>query len=361
MDNKENPPPPYSVKEALPSIPGQTTPNTSDNGAPSGIPNEHWDLACNIDVDGGFLQLDAAGVPIWKNAVAATSGEYQRDGISVLLNSVAIVVTNQVYTWKCGLNTVAGELLTQRRDNVSLRNLGNRLVVFERTVATRDRSRPPPVPRDDLKGSLKVELQRVDILSSPGTEIWSVTGTDIYQVEGCGNDLVVSLSKYLRLWDMAKGKFRWEKEHHSCDGHIDGFTEKYIVRTVGYVHLHERKNGNVHGHFQLPSHTAYIDLNKDHRFGPVIGDRQVEFRIWESIEVIQGSLVVRGSLDELELELIGQKTSWIKHGRATGPPMYRFAKRANVAVAPLEPNRFRGNSWKRKATAYMMPVMTLHA
>jgi hypothetical protein len=62
--------------------------------------------------------------------------------------------------------------------------------------------------------------------------------------------------KYLRLWDMAKGKFRWEREDFG--GRILGFTEKYVVRGEGYLHLHERKNGNVHGKFQLPSYHAYI-------------------------------------------------------------------------------------------------------
>ena len=76
-----------------------------------------------------------------------------------------------------------------------------------------DRSRPPPKPHDDPKGCLKVDSQSAPLST---TSIWSITGTDIYQVEGDGNHLVIKTPEYLGLWDMAKekkgkrGKLRWE-------------------------------------------------------------------------------------------------------------------------------------------------------
>lgn len=43
-----------------------------------------------------------------------------------------------------------------------------------------------------------------------------------------------------------------------------------------------------------------------------VDNNQVEFRMWESAEDIQGSLVLRGNLDNLEMELLGKKSTWTK-------------------------------------------------
>lgn len=43
-----------------------------------------------------------------------------------------------------------------------------------------------------------------------------------------------------------------------------------------------------------------------------IGDTHVKFRMWESTEDIQGSLLLRGDLENLKLELPGQKPAWTK-------------------------------------------------
>lgn len=202
--------------------------------------------------------------------------------------------------------------------------LGERLLVFERTILTKDRDRPPPKPRGDAKGCLKIE--------SLSSNIWTITGTDIYQVEGYENDVVIRSPEFLRLWDMTKQKFRWERER-SGDGHIWGFTKKYIIIKVGHCHLHERKSGYVYGNFCLPHFTAFIDFNEDNHFGPVVStgglflykpcrkaififqirDRGVDFSIWESTDEIRGTLVLRGNLENLELALIGQKPTWTKY------------------------------------------------
>lgn len=127
------------------------------------------------------MRLNAAGKLTWTQEVLGLS---------------QIAVTNKACNWICNANTIAGQLLMSGRDSISLRSLGKHLVVFDRTVVTEDRNRPPPKPRDDPKGSIKVESQSYDI--------WSITGTDIYQVKGDGNDLVVDSPEYLRLWDMAE-------------------------------------------------------------------------------------------------------------------------------------------------------------
>jgi len=355
LEDDGPPPPPYpgqadqatpktGERKALSDIPGRAdedTPNTSERRAPSGIPVGRWDLACSIDVKGGLLQLNSAGEPTWTPSDDTSDRAYQRDGFSIfqapsLPSTVArVMVASPSYTWECDANSVIGELLMPRRNNVCLRSLGKHLVVFEQTVLSDDRDRPPPKPRDDPKGCLCL---KIEMLSS--TNIWSITGTDIYQVEGDGNDLVVQSPKYLRLWDMAKGKFRWEIFEGSGDIHrIHGFTEKYIVRTVGYWHLLERTTGRTHGDFRLPSYPAFCDLNKKYHFGAVVStgglflykpgrkalyifritDKQVECRMWESAEDIQCLLVLRGDLDNLELELIGQKPTWKTKSEETTP------------------------------------------
>lgn len=234
------------------------------------------------------------------------------------------MVEHEAREWICDVNTYPGQLLMSRRDTVSLRQLGKHLLVFERTTVTNDRNRPSPRHRGDVKGCLKVETQALNI--------WTITGTDIYEVEGYDNDVVVRSPRFLRLWDMDKRKFRWEKEG-SISGFIWGFTQKHIIIKVGYCHLYERISGNVYGNFNLIHHQAFIDLNLDNHFGPVmtrsglllykpcqkaififqIRNNEVDIRIWESTDVIQGGLVLRGNLENLELEILGQTHRWRKY------------------------------------------------
>lgn len=318
VDADDPPPPPYSEICTVPCIPGG-----------------RWDLACNINVQGPFVQLNATGEPTWMQvACATTDGDrgYRRDDFAITQNLPEIMVTNQTYSWTCDANTHAGQLLMSKRDTISLRNLGERLLVFERTVMTKNLDRPTPKPREDPKGCLKIESQ--------SSNIWTITGTDIYQVEGYENDVVIRSPEYLRLWDMAKGRFRWERKG-SGGGRIWGLSQKFIVIKVGKCWLHERKTGNVHGEFYLPHYSAFIDFNENHHFGPVVStdglfiykpcrkaifvfeicDREVEFRIWESTTNIQGSLVLRGDLNNLEVEIIGQKPTWTKYEEKE--PVYR--------------------------------------
>ena len=170
--------------------------------------------------------------------------------------------------------------------------------------------------------SVRVCNWRLAMLSTRPTSCKrTITGTDIYQVEGYENDIVIRSPRFLRLWDLAKGKYRWERE--GAGGQICGFTRKYILLKVGYFWLRERKTGHLYGEFRLPIYTAFTSLKEEHHFGPVmsarglflykpgrkaififqIDDEKVDARIWESTVDIQGRLLLRGGLDNLELEL----------------------------------------------------------
>ena len=101
---------------------------------------------------------------------------------------------------------------------------------------------------------------------------------------------------------------------------------------VSSCHLYERKNGNFHGDFVLPDDRTIWEFNENNHFGPVmstkglflykssptailifrIGDRKVDVRIWESSNSLKGPLVLRGNLEDLELELIEQNPRWRK-------------------------------------------------
>jgi hypothetical protein len=160
LSSKANDPPPPYASQAY-----QIVPDTGENGAPSGIPDRHWDLAYSIDVQGGLLQLNAAGKPTWTSDAIFGDGAYRREGFSKSRDPsrAQVIVDNRAYSWSCDANNVVGQLLMSKRDNVSLKNLGKHLIVFERTVTIEDQDRPRPTPREDPKGCLKVELQSTDI------------------------------------------------------------------------------------------------------------------------------------------------------------------------------------------------------
>ena len=314
----EDPPPPYSTDNEPPSIQG-------GKEVRHRLPDGYWDLACNIGVKAPFLQLNYIQTPKWARDVSAFGDRlYRRDGFGITLCQSQIMVEHEAGKWICDANTYAGQLLMSTRSTVSLRQLGECLLVFERTIMTNDQDRPSPRPSADLKGCLKVESQ--------GFDVWTIKGTDIYQVEGYENDVVVRSPRFLRLWDMAKRKFRWETEGASS-GCIWGFSQKHIMIKVGRCHLHERKSGYLYGTFDLVHQRAFIDFNLDNHFGPVmtlsglvvykpcqkaififqIANNEVDVRIWESTDVIQGQMLLRGNLDNLELEILGQTHRWRKY------------------------------------------------
>ncbi|KAL7903811.1 hypothetical protein GGI35DRAFT_465183 [Trichoderma velutinum] len=330
-DKELGAPPPY-----------QATASTDTKCLPSNILVESWDLACNINVQDGFLQLDAKGKPVWISVDTAfpSDQKYQQDGFTITQSTSQITVTNLENAWICRKDTIVASLLMPRRDRVSLRSLGKNLIVFERTTVTNNRYQPQPISQNDERGSVKVELE------PSNANVWHLYGTDIYQAEGDGDDLVIDSPNYLRLWDITRRKFRWEKREPG-KGYIRGFTEKYVIREVGYHRLHKRRSGHIHGNFQYPKYSKYIDFNEENQFGPVVstnglflykpcqkalfifrvGDDEVDFRIWESTSNIEGCLVLRGNLEKLELKLLQQEPSWKKYHSSEPIVKINFIKR----------------------------------
>ncbi len=336
----ESSPPPYSEEpsqtapkmgaKTAPSCPRDLTQATDKQDALPNIPNGKWDLACSIgEQKAAFLQLDAAHTPKWTPyADADTHGDrvYQRDGFNIITQPPIIVIANQRRRWTCDENNAAGQLLVSKRNTVSLRQVGEHLFVFEPTMVVKNYSGPSPKPRDDPRGCLKIQLQ--------SEKIWTITGTDIYQVEGAENDVVVRSPGFFRLWDIAKERFRWERERPGAAlGEIYGFTKKYFIWKVGDWHLYQRKTGKLYGEFSIPIYEGLISFSEEDHFGPEastgglflykpcrkalwifrIDDEIVHLRLWKSSEDIRGSLVLRGNLENLELELIGQKPAWTKY------------------------------------------------
>ncbi|KAJ5544102.1 hypothetical protein N7494_005381 [Penicillium frequentans] len=347
-DVVDDSPPPYPTGD-------RNTPSTGDEATPPLIPGGHWDLACSIHVQGGLLQLSATGEPEWLQDTPFTASgnrAYRRDGFTITLDLPQVSVRNQVHIWTCDANTDAGRLLISERNTVILRGSRERLFVFERSSMTANQNRPLSIPRGSSECCLKIETQ------SPN--IWTISGTDIYQVEICENDVVVRSTGFLRLWNMAEGRFLWEQRAVPGSVWIWGFIDKYILVKRGNCHLYERRSGNDHGQFDLPCHQAFIDWNESHHFGPVmsagglflykpcqkaififeIRDRAVDFRIWKSTDDIRGSLVLRGNIENLELDLLGQKPQWTNYEETE-----RLHKNDFINKSLLHGNRRLGPKW----------------
>lgn len=290
--------------------------------------DKRWDLACNVPSKDRLLRslhLDADGKPTWQRACYNIKDptQYERDGFLVDKEGPIIKVTNHSSTWYCPKDTNAGRLLHSNLNDLSIRDFGNQLVVFEHTMRVDDRSRPPPPVREDKKDLVQME--------SLPCNIWCPTGIDVHQVAGDGEELVLHSPKYLRLWNIGKEKLLWEK--YSPTGEILCLSKKYVLVEYGDIHLIERRNGDTHGTFRLPLYPGFISFDKQTWLDPLVssggliflkrspkvvyifsvGERKVTFHIRESSESLEGPLLLRGGLDNLELTTIGQGHDWRIH------------------------------------------------
>ncbi|KAH8655648.1 hypothetical protein BX600DRAFT_470056 [Xylariales sp. PMI_506] len=285
------------------------------------IPHDIWDLATTISDDRGFLHLGAEGRPTWQEtSPTVISGCYMRDGFCVYSDRSSIEVTNKAYTWICNGGT-AVELLRSNHDHLRLMSINNQLILFQQTIKT---DRFSPKPAEDKKGCLQVK--------SESTNVWTITGTDIYRVVGYEHDLVVRSPKHLRLWDLSLKRWRWERDDVGVD--LLCFSPKYVIVDGHFNRLIERQTGRIYGEFMMPLKKEFFTINSKHHFGPVVSrqglvlyklcpkafyildfsDKNiVKTRVWESEDEIQGSLVLRGSLENLELELLEQEPMWTKY------------------------------------------------
>jgi hypothetical protein len=106
------------------------------------------------------------------------------------------------------------------------------LAVFEQTIVVEDPRRPSPAPREDEKGSLQVESK---------CNVSRIIGTDIYRVAGDERNIVIQSPRFLRLWNIAKNKFLWQRFNRPGKALL--LTNDYVICEAGNWFLHERKNG----------------------------------------------------------------------------------------------------------------------
>lgn len=340
VTDDEVPPPPYEEETGLKNtpnnhIPAQTQEKETRSVVPAqeqnlaleetpepAIPKGTWDLACGIGCEGS-INLNSDAIPIWQNtAKTLRPGEgYLRDGFYVYLNATSITVTNKAYTWKPSAGE-AERLLRSNQSSVSLTSIAGQLIVYERTIVKKDPRRPAPKPREDVKGCLQIR--------SDSHNVWSIRGTDIYQVDGYDNNIVVRTPMHLRLWNMAKRRFLWERPYTLT---LICVTASYVVIGEYWWHIINCDSGLEHGQFMMPTSQAFNNLKEESHFGPVVSAKgvilqkssdkalyifsihsdRVDIRVWESEERIEGCLVLRGSLAELELNIIGHSHVWTKH------------------------------------------------
>ncbi|KAH8655551.1 hypothetical protein BX600DRAFT_69897 [Xylariales sp. PMI_506] len=292
LASPRNLPPPYSEVSAVSQRYKSLTPD---------IPHGIWDLATTINEDRGFLHLCAEGQPTRQETLPTViTGRYLRDGFCVYSHRSPIEVTNKAYTWMSYGGT-AVELLRSNHDHLRLMSINNQLILFQQTIKTNHFS---PKPAEDKKGYLQVK--------SESTNVWTITGTDIYQVVGYEHDLV--------------------RDDVGVDFLCLG--PKYVIVDGHFNRLIERQTGRIHGEFMMPLHKEFYTIDSKHHFGPVVSrqglvlyklspkafyvldfnDKNiVRIRVWEPEDEIQGSLVLRGSLENLELELLDQEPTWMKH------------------------------------------------
>ncbi|KAK1713410.1 uncharacterized protein BDZ83DRAFT_756782 [Colletotrichum acutatum] len=354
VDNQvhQPPPPPYRPLETAAVVAKASSRLAGgESRALPKLPEGRWNLACSIGLTRPQLQLRSDGKLSWMHVPEdAKIKGFERDGFFITKGAGQITVAFQDTEWTCSSSSTAGMLLSDPHRQVRLMRLAQDLVVYEQANVNKEPGlRRPLMATEGQSEPLTVEIGSSGILT--------ITGAAVYQVDGDGDDVVMVTSHQYRdgrdntvgeaiqdlsLWDRKEGKFRWT---HSCEklGRIWGFTETFILMKVGNVHLHRRNDGKTHGTFLWPSIKNFIEFTPHHDHGPVMStnglllrkpcskaifiwqvrDKRVHFRIWESTADIQGHLALRGSLDQLELVLVGQQARWTQY--EVTEPIYKWS------------------------------------
>jgi hypothetical protein len=314
-------PPPYSLKPPAPS--------GGDIGDSSQILSGLWDLACTIEPSGPVLYRDVEGKATWSYDPAMTptpTFDQQQD----------IKITNQGRSWLCPTNSRAGQALKSQFDKLSMRRVGEQLVIFELSTVPKPTDLFAPDPSDDGKGVLEVEDVSIGV--------WYISGARIFQIEGDEQAFVIQSSRYIRLYDLQRKTMLWEKcaplgSQLFGQKQIFCLNGSYVVAKYGKYHLLKRSNGDTYGKFDLP-HGQVESVHERDRFGPLVSssglvlyrpsaeilyifcieDKKVEYRIWESETRIQGSLVLRGNLETLQLRFVD---TFVKEHRRRTEKVYK--------------------------------------
>lgn len=274
-----------------------------------------------------MLYLDGEGQAAWSHDCTITP--YIELPQSDTSRSSAIKITIQGRYWFCPATSEVGQRLT-RQEQLSFKHFGKQLAVFELSVLPSFSDFFSTDESDDDKNSLKVEQV------SPG--IWYISGPRIYQIIGDEHALVVHTMRYLRLYDMDRKTMQWEKfepkSRVSPRDEIFCLINEFVVMKHGSYHLLRRSDGVTYGKFDMPRLGRLVTREED-CCGPFVsseglvlfrpsakfiyifcvGKKNVKFRVWESPERVQGSFVLRGSLESLQWRLVDREILMKEHAK----------------------------------------------
>jgi len=280
-----------------------------------------WDLACTPKPGDRILGLDKEGKPIWENfgPYEDTTEGYRLNGFMVSGKSASSVqVTNSEYTWSCAPGSVAS-LLHSDGAKLNLKAFGKYLVVFVKMVEPKWGSLQP-IP-SDLMNALEVKSESQDV--------FYITGTAIYNVEGDKEGFLVESQKWTRLWAWKQGKPQ-QAWRISRPGTRLTLTNKYIICRSGQKFtMYSRKNGHDQGSFYIPCPNDFL-CRPGLEFGPMasqggliffkttpethyifsIQNGKIYFQLWKAETKVEDPVVLRGSIDNVELEVLGKKPNW---------------------------------------------------
>jgi len=194
--------------------------------------------------------------------------------------------------------------------------------VFERMVKPKWGSLEP-IPSDP-KNALEVKCESQDV--------FYITGTAIYNVEGDDEGFLVESQKWTRLWVWKEGKPQ-QSWRASRLGTKLTLTDKHVLCREGQKFtIYSRKNGHDQGSFCIPCPNDFLCF-PGNEFGPMaspsgliffkttpethyifsIRNGKVYFQLWKAETKVEDPVVLRGSIDDVELEVLGKKPHWTIH------------------------------------------------
>ena len=186
-----------------------------------------------------------------------------------------------------------------------------------RRLRLRESSDKQKVPY--LKNALEVK--------SESQGVFYITGTAIYNIEGDKEGFLVESQKWIRLWVWKEGKPQ-HSGRISRPRHKLTLTDKYILCRDQDVTLYSRENGRNRGSFLVPRPKEFP--GSDPEFGPMVSQGgliflkttpethyifsiqsgKVYFQLWKAETKVEDPIVLRGSMDNVELEVLGKKPNW---------------------------------------------------
>ena len=289
------------------------------------ILTQSWDLALNIPPNSSLLRLDHNGKPTWYQTAADNTSTYRHSGFDVDLAQPEVRVRNHLDVWRIPEESYMAYALHKRRDDVTLESFGQHLVTHSRRLISQDRRRSRNTGEaDEGKNAIRIECISDGVFNIDGL-------SGVCQLEGDNHDLVLRTPRFLRLWNIATREFRWRIRY--IDGRVMCLSGNYILyqdsEEFDKVWLVQRKNGHVYGSVTIPIPSATSTLGNEPysniwrtESDLIVWNRPraliifrlsadvVEYRVWKSANEIRGAILVKGSLETLSVEIIGQEPCW---------------------------------------------------